>query len=120
MILARDDVFIKERTDLRYWDESTWAEVSIKSSSGKKHSSEIIACLYRPPTADTIQFGDAIETALNKLSTSHPVILTGDFNATSPPLESAGYLQPGRNDLGAPFLITRPQTTCVRANTFTA
>ena len=37
-----------------------------------------------------------------------------------PPLESAGYLQPGRNDLGAPFLITRPQTTCVRANTFTA
>ena len=36
MILARDDVFIKERTDLRYWDESTWAEVSIKSSSGKK------------------------------------------------------------------------------------
>ena len=84
MILARDDVFIKERTDLRYWDESTWAEVSIKSSSGKKHSSVIIACLYRPPTADTIQFGDAIETALNKLSTSHPVILTGDFNATSP------------------------------------
>ena len=50
----------------------------------KKNSSVIIACLYRPPTADTIQFGDAIETAINKLTTSHPVILTGDFNATSP------------------------------------
>ena len=92
MILARDDVFIKERTDLRYWDESTRAEVSIKSSSGRKHSSVIIACLYRPPTADTIQFGDAIETALNKLSTSHPVILTCVDAETSLSLSLQLYL----------------------------
>ena len=109
LLLIRDGLKSRERSDLIIWPESTWIEIQTALRT------LVVGCLYRPPADSPSLFAKALESSLLKVDPRHNIVLVGDFNAPSPSWcktdsdnETGKILEPALLTLGLHQQISSP------------
>ena len=75
-IYVKASIHARERHDLKTGPEGAWCEVM-------GYEKLVVACLYRPPGSDLLQFTNELEVSPTKLPPNQKLLIVGDFNATA-------------------------------------